>query len=98
MTHGLFFVSTNNPNDVTGGSGCVCAPDKQQDCKPPYIVIPGNEMDCLESPHPVVCGACVHRMAELLAGEVLSAGEDMTPLEPSGVTNPISSDGDSFTI
>ena len=76
MAYQQFIVSDHNPNDTHGGGGCICDSAKQYDCKPPYIVAYGNEMDSGVSPHVVVCQNCVCRMGELLAGEALSAGED----------------------
>jgi len=75
MAYQQFIVSDTNPNDTHGGGGCVCDPAKQSDCKPPYIVAYGNDMESAVSPHVVVCQNCVCRMTELLGGEALSAGE-----------------------
>lgn len=58
MPHKMFFVTDENPNDTTGGGGCVCDPQRQQDCKPPYAVFPGNDMENIASPHVVLSFDC----------------------------------------
>jgi len=79
MAHGQFIVSDVNPNDNMGGGGCICSPRKQIDCKPPYCIFSGNDMESHLSPHVVVCESCVRLMAARLGtGEVLSAGERNT--------------------
>lgn len=75
MSHKLFFVSDTNPNDTTGGGGCVCSPERQPDCKPPYVVFPGNDMENIASPHVVLCQACVTAAVAATHGEILAAGE-----------------------
>lgn len=73
MPMSTFHVSHQNPNDNTGGGGCICSPDKVTDCKGPYVIVPGNDMDSPLSPHVVVGEACVHRMVKVLAE---AAGEE----------------------
>jgi hypothetical protein len=75
MPHQFFQVVTQNPNDVTGGGGCVCDPQKQIDCRPPYAVFPGNDMENVASPHVVVCLACAEAVLEKCQGEALVGGE-----------------------
>jgi hypothetical protein len=75
MSHKLFFVSDTNPNDTTGGGGCICSPVKQIDCKAPFVIFPGNDMEDVGSPNVVVCQACLVAGVEACDGEVLSAGE-----------------------
>jgi len=75
MTHKLLHVSSINPNDSTGGGGCICSPIKQQDCKPPYVIFYGNDMENVASPHVVACLACLEYATEKAQGEVLDAGE-----------------------
>lgn len=71
MPHKMFFVTDENPNDTTGGGGCVCDPAKQQDCKPPYAVFPANDMESIASPHVVICASCAYAVsANLVAEEV----------------------------
>ena len=82
MAHRQFMVTDTNPNDVTGGGGCICDEVKQRDCKPPFAVFYGNEMESLASPHVVVCRACYQALAEAFDGEILSAGEK-SPVEPA---------------
>lgn len=77
MSHALFFVSDTNPNDTTGGGGCICSPERQSDCRAPYLIFPGNDMENIASPSVVVGAPCVRAMFRSLEGEVLQAGEDM---------------------
>jgi hypothetical protein len=82
----MFMVSDTNPNDTTGGGGCICDPIRQIDCKPPYAIFPGNDMENIASPHVVVCKSCAEAMVEQMThGEILSAGEHdgaSVPAEP----------------
>jgi hypothetical protein len=75
MSYQQFQVSLVNPNDTHGGGGCACDPRKQEDCKPPYIVIQDNEMLDHLSPRVVICKACVAGFAKALDGEALEIGE-----------------------
>lgn len=78
MSHQLFFVSDTNPNDTTGGGGCVCSPIKQIDCRPPFIIFPGNDMENIASPSVVMCRACAEAGLEACDGdtaEIFAAGE-----------------------
>jgi hypothetical protein len=75
MTHKMLHVSDVNPNDTTGGGGCICSPIKQPECKPPYVIFYGNDMENVASPHVVACYECLRYAAERAEGEVLSAGE-----------------------
>lgn len=63
MPHKMFFVTDENPNDTTGGGGCVCDPQRQIDCKPPYAVFPANDMENIASPHVVICQSCACAVA-----------------------------------
>lgn len=67
MAESTMHVTTENPNDNSGGGGCVCSPDKVTDCKGPFVVIPGNDMDNPYSPHVVIGSRCVDRAAAALA-------------------------------
>lgn len=77
MAFQQFHISDTNPNDTAGGGGCVCDPRKCQDCKGPFVVIPGNDMDFYLSPHVVIGSQCVDAFFKALHGgkEVLSIGE-----------------------
>lgn len=75
MPHQMFQVVTQNPNDVTGGGGCVCDPQQQIDCRPPYAVFPGNDMENVASPHVVICAGCAAAVVAKCAGEALVGGE-----------------------
>lgn len=75
MPYQMFQVTDVNPNDTTGGGGCICDPEKQIDCKPPYAVFVGNDMESIASPHVVVCRGCAAAVLEAMNGEILAAGE-----------------------
>lgn len=76
MSYQQFVKSETNPNQTTGGGGCICDASQQIDCKGPYIVCYGNSMADLQSPHVVVSTSCVNKMKELLdEGEALVVGE-----------------------
>ncbi len=77
MTFQMFHVTDENPNDTTGGGGCVCSATKQPDCKPPYVVLPGNDMENISSPHVVVCRACAVAMTQLLGPEIEPADAEV---------------------
>ena len=88
MSYQQFQVSQVNPNDTHGGSGCACDPRKQEDCKPPYIVIQDNEMLDHLSPRVVICQSCVEAFHTALQGEALEIGERGTPTAPAPEPNP----------
>lgn len=70
MTFQQFHVTDENPNDTTGGGGCICSPTKQPDCKPPYAVFFDNDMEDITSPHVVICAACANAASEQLVTEL----------------------------
>ena len=70
MAYQQFSATDKNPNDAMGGGGCVCDPNKVTDCKGPYIVCHATDMYDPLSPYPVICKSCVHKMAEMLEGEI----------------------------
>lgn len=88
MSYQQFQVSQVNPNDTHGGSGCACDPRKQEDCKPPYIVIQDNEMLDHLSPRVVICQSCVAAFHTALQGEALEIGERGGPSVPAPAPNP----------
>ena len=75
MSHESFFVSTANPNDVSGGGGCLCSPSKVADCTGPYVLWPAADMESYLSPHTVVGIKCLKAAAKVVDGESLSASE-----------------------
>ena len=89
MAFQQYIVSDVNPNDTHGGGGCVCDPAKQVDCKPPYVVVYGNEMESAVSPHVVICAACAKAFAAAVDGEVLSAGERGSIVEAAPVAESV---------
>lgn len=74
----LFKIVARNPNDVTGGGGCVCSESKSRDTQGPFATCPGNDMESIRSPHVVICAGCIDAMYEAVHnGEVLGGGEKM---------------------
>lgn len=67
------YASSENPNDVTGGGGCLCHPIKSTDTVGPFVIFPATDCENNRSPHAVVCAGCVEGCVAALAGE-LSAG------------------------
>lgn len=64
--HGTFALSDTNPNDTTGGGGCVCSETHDPDTRGPYIVCYAVEADSGVSPHVVVCAECLKEMQALV--------------------------------
>lgn len=75
MAHKQMVAVATNPNDVSGGGGCMCDPLKQIDCKPPYIVFPASDMASDISPHVVLCLGCAEYAVKLGHGEIVAGGE-----------------------
>ena len=75
----ILTVSDTNPNDVTGGGGCiVCGSIKDPDQRGPFVIVSNdNEMESNVSPHVVLCQTCIADATAALSKEVLSAGEVM---------------------
>ena len=56
-----------NPNESTGGAGCLCSETQITDTKGPFVVFFGdNEMDSAVSPVPVLCAGCARSAVKLL--------------------------------
>lgn len=68
MAFQQMYVSTTNPNNTVGGGGCACDPTHQGDCKGPFVVMPGNDMENPLSPHVVMGAACIDKAHELIHG------------------------------
>lgn len=67
MAHQQFMLSEVNPNDSTGGGGCICDENAQTDCKAPFVVCYQNTMDSAVSPHVVACASCINEMHRLVS-------------------------------
>lgn len=78
----LFKISSRNPNDVTGGGGCLCSETSLADCEPPYIVFYGQTLDNPLSPTPVLCHRCALAGVKGCEGEAVAGGE---PIDVTGV-------------
>lgn len=53
-----FSVMETNPNEITGGKGCLCFENGGPDTKGPFVVFNATEMDTIQSPFPVLCAGC----------------------------------------
>lgn len=77
-----FIILDRNPNDDTGGGGCLCSNEKVTDCVGPFVVFNATDMDSPISPHQVIGCRCLARASERIKGEALGSGhEDITPQE-----------------
>ena len=74
MSHALMYLTDSNPNDLTGGGGCICDADHDSDCHGPYIVIPGSDTESIASPHVVVCAECLVRLNAAAGAEIVGTG------------------------
>lgn len=91
MAQGQFQLSDTNPNDSTGGGGCICDEVRQTDCRPPFVVLYGNTMDSPVSPHVVVCARCIGELSKLVQhGESAALGNplDAQTVRPENLTQP----------
>lgn len=92
MAFQQFVISQVNPNNAVGGGGCICDSNEQVDCKPPYVVFYGNSMADMQSPHAVLCKACLDRAQERIETEdALVVGEvedERVAMEKRAARNP----------
>lgn len=90
MAQGQFQLSQTNPNNSTGGGGCICDELQQTDCKAPFVVCYGNTMDSSVSPHVVACARCIGEMSALLGSEALTLDNpgDADTVNPTGISQP----------
>lgn len=70
-----FKVVEVNPNQSTGGSGCLCSEVETHDTKGPYAVFYGQDMENPQSPTPVLCLACAKAVVREAEKDVLKGGE-----------------------
>lgn len=71
----------NNPNDTTGGGGCLCHPIKATDTVGPFVVFEATETDSNLSPYAVLCAECFDQCKKLFEdGDELAGGEN-SPVE-----------------
>lgn len=59
-------LSETNPNETTGGAGCLCHPRGSDETRGPYFLFPPTGTDDNLSPHAVLCEHCVGDCAKLL--------------------------------
>jgi len=82
-----FKVVDFNPNESTGGAGCLCSEVATADTKGPFVVFYGdNEMDSAVSPVPVLCAGCASEAYRQLSAAPPTAGEAASALvgHPTG--------------
>lgn len=74
--------SDENPNDITGGAGCLCHPRGSDETRGPFIIFTPTTTDDNLSPHAVLCTHCAH-VAIDVPEEVIDAEvvEDDTLME-----------------
>ena len=95
-----FQVVEINPNQTTGGGGCLCSEVENPDCEGPFAVFPHTEMSSNISPHPVICLGCAEAVVKQAGKEVLAGGESVAgeyvPADGDvvSVTHAISVDGE----
>lgn len=54
------YVSDENPNDLTGGKGCLGGGEQgTEDCVGPYVIFSSVETASNISPHAVLCSRCL---------------------------------------
>ena len=64
----IFTIVDENPNEVTGGAGCLCGGEVScTDTKGPFVVFHNSEMQSHISPHAVLCAGCVDAVFGRLA-------------------------------
>lgn len=75
-----------NPNDATGGKGCLCSETQNVDCQGPFAVFEVPEMDSPLSPFPVLCVSCAEAVVKrAVDGDILAGGE---PVESTAIELP----------
>lgn len=62
-------LSETNPNETTGGAGCLCHPRGGDETRGPFFLFPQTSTDDNLSPHAVLCEHCVGECAALLVLE-----------------------------
>lgn len=78
-----FTITDRNPNDESGGGGCLCSPNKKvASCIGPFVVFQNAEVagdpdaGVHNSPHAVACNRCVLQAGQRLQfSDALAAGE-----------------------
>lgn len=78
-----FHVVDHNPNETTGGGGCVCSPTGVAGCDGPYIVCAGNDMEAVYSPHVVIGVNCVKAFSRELQKEALAGTQRLHVVDGS---------------
>lgn len=87
MSSCIFKVLESNPNDVTGGRGCLCHESKGTTEDGPFVVFYAQEMEGQASPHAVLCAGCAQAAAKAVEGEVLGGGPEMIESTAEEITD-----------
>lgn len=75
MSAERFHIVDVNPNEASGGGGCLCGETRVEGCEGPYAVFDVTDMDSILSPRPVIGAKCLRAACAALDGETLSGGE-----------------------
>lgn len=98
MSLEMFRVVEVNPNEASGGGGCLCSEDKNPDCKGPYVVFYAQDMASNISPHPVIGATCLKQAAKALDEDPLAGGEAGTIELPESEVEEITTPEDRFPV
>lgn len=71
-----FSLSDENPNEITGGGGCLCHPRGSDETRGPFFIFTPTTTDDNLSPHAVLCAHCACDAKE----DVLEHEEKAEPL------------------
>ena len=79
----MFTIVDSNPNENTGGGGCLCSGElKSGNCDGPFVLFPAADMESGISPFAVLCKRCLNEAAAALekaekSGQLLSGGDKL---------------------
>lgn len=77
MSQAIIKVVAENPNDQSGGGGCLCSGDTSRPgCVGPYVLFEATETASNLSPHAVACRQCLRDGLKALNGEALAPTTD----------------------
>lgn len=82
MSQAIIKVVAENPNDQSGGGGCLCSDTKRPECVGPYVLFEGVETASNISPHAVACRQCLQDGLKALNGEALAPTTDRLERRP----------------
>ena len=71
-----FYKSDENPNETTGGGGCLCHPRGSSETCGPFLIFPATSTDDNLSPHAVLCAHCAEEGLKTQPEEVIDLPDD----------------------